>query len=106
MMSKQEKAEELIRAKQLIDECKYDEADHLIKNFEEKAQRVCKGYPPGDAVELVEWVKERLIIPAREWQALLEAIDIEQGRAREQWLPQAAKKLVRLQYLPKWCFLI
>jgi len=35
-MSKQEKAEELIRAKLLIDECKYDEAIYLIKDFEEK----------------------------------------------------------------------
>ena len=31
-----EKPEELNRAQQLIDECKLDEADQLIKNFEEK----------------------------------------------------------------------
>ncbi|MHA1242442.1 MAG: tetratricopeptide repeat protein [Promethearchaeota archaeon] len=30
------KPQELILAKRLIDECKYDEADQLIKNFEEK----------------------------------------------------------------------
>ncbi|MFW9999336.1 MAG: tetratricopeptide repeat protein [Candidatus Hodarchaeota archaeon] len=33
-----DKPEELIRAKQLIDECKYDEADQLIKNFEERGR--------------------------------------------------------------------
>ncbi len=33
---KKDKPEDLIRVKQLIDECKFDEADQLIRNFEEK----------------------------------------------------------------------
>ena len=32
------KSEELIRAKQLIDECKLDDADQLLRNFEEKGE--------------------------------------------------------------------
>ena len=36
LFKKKDKPEELIRAKQLIDEYKLDEADQLIKNFEEK----------------------------------------------------------------------
>ena len=36
IFKKKDKPEELIRAKQLLDECKLDEADLLISNFEEK----------------------------------------------------------------------
>ena len=36
MIKNLEKPEELIRAERLIDDCKIDEADQLIRNFEEK----------------------------------------------------------------------
>ena len=36
IVKKKEKPEELILAKQLIDECKFDEAHQLIRNFEER----------------------------------------------------------------------
>jgi len=45
IFKKKDKPEELIRAKQLLDECKLDEADLLISNFEEKG-----GHPLHDIV--------------------------------------------------------
>jgi len=38
IFEKEDKPEELIRAKQLLNECKLDEADLLISNFEEKGE--------------------------------------------------------------------
>ena len=40
LSEKKDKPEELIQAKQLIDECKLDEAEQLIKNFEEKGGHI------------------------------------------------------------------
>ncbi|HKP98540.1 MAG TPA: DEAD/DEAH box helicase [Fibrobacteria bacterium] len=43
----------------------------VIAGFEAKARRLAPGYAPQDAGELVEWAKERLLIPWDEWRALL-----------------------------------
>jgi ATP-dependent Lhr-like helicase len=43
----------------------------VIDGFESKAQRLAPGYAPQDAGELVEWAKERVLIPWPEWRALL-----------------------------------
>jgi ATP-dependent Lhr-like helicase len=43
----------------------------VIADFEAKAQRLAPGYAPQDASELVEWAKERLLIPWAEWLRLL-----------------------------------
>ena len=43
----------------------------VIADFEAKAQRLAPGYAPQDASELVEWAKERLLIPWTEWLRLL-----------------------------------
>ncbi|MCP4200441.1 MAG: DEAD/DEAH box helicase [bacterium] len=48
-------------------------AESLLTEFEGKLQRTHPGYAPRDALELVEWVKERWLVPEREWRALLEA---------------------------------
>ncbi len=45
----------------------------LAKELEEKLQRLRAGYAPATPLELLEWLKERLLIPAAEWQALLGA---------------------------------
>ena len=60
--------------------------------FEAKAQRNAPGYAPRDADELAEWVKERVLIPASEFAALLDAADLAQPtavmrlrRGRREW---------------------
>ncbi len=44
------------------------------KQFELKCQRLSPGYAPQTSRELLDWVRERLIIPFREWECLLNAM--------------------------------
>lgn len=67
----------------------------VVREFEEKRQRLRKGYLPTDSLELVEWVKERRVIPESEWECLLEKINNEIENA-ESVLSQSAKRLIRL----------
>ncbi len=46
----------------------------LIDTFQEKLHRIAPGYSPGSPVELLEWIKERILIPEDEWKRLLSAI--------------------------------
>ncbi len=43
----------------------------VIRDFEAKAQRTAPGYAPQGSLELVDWVKERALIPWPEWIRLL-----------------------------------
>lgn len=47
----------------------------LIESLEAKLQRTAPGYSPRSADELLDWLKERFIIPEPEWQALLAAME-------------------------------
>ena len=67
-----------------------------VDEFVEKRQRVHPGYAPDSPVELLEWVKERLLIPWPEWRALLDRMagageDFVQGM-----LDSIGSKLARL----------
>ncbi len=46
----------------------------LIETLETKLQRTAPGYAPRSADDLLDWVKERSLIPEPEWQTLLSAI--------------------------------
>jgi ATP-dependent Lhr-like helicase len=46
-----------------------------VRRFQEKIQRNYPGYSPHTPVDLIEWVKERVLIPGKEWQALMEAFE-------------------------------
>ena len=59
----------------------------IVAEFEAKMQRTADGYAPRDDEELAEWVKERVLIPAAEFDALLAAT----GRER----PAAVRELAR-----------
>lgn len=65
----------------------------MIRAFEEKRQRVSPGYSPGSARDLVDWVKERVLIPAGEWEELCAAIQRDHKEG-EDVLKGAAGKLV------------
>jgi len=49
--------------------------ENLIETFNGKIQRTAVGYTPDNAVELLEWVKDRLLIPYEEWLDLKNAIE-------------------------------
>jgi ATP-dependent Lhr-like helicase len=43
----------------------------LVETFQARQQRLVEGYSPADEIELIEWVKERSIIPEDEWLVLI-----------------------------------
>lgn len=49
-------------------------SEALLTSFREKIHRLAPGYAPDSPEELLQWVRERLYIPAAEWQELLNAI--------------------------------
>ena len=67
----------------------------LIEQFELKRQRLSPGYAPATARDLVDWVRERLLLPEPEWQALMDAIRRDGHDARAV-AGAAAARLVRL----------
>ncbi len=46
----------------------------IMSLFEEKRQRLFAGYAPQSGRDLLDWVKERILIPIAEWKQLLAAI--------------------------------
>jgi len=66
-------------SRKLLDEVLYSSqlrpriAQHLARELEERLQRLKAGYAPTTPVELLDWLKERLLIPTAEWETLLAA---------------------------------
>ena len=65
----------------------------VIAQFEAKRRRLAPGYAPGTPRDLLDWVKERLLIPQEEWQVLLAAIERDHGLAEAEILQGLEKKL-------------
>ncbi len=72
----------------------------VAMQFEQKSLRLMAGYAPTDSEELVEWLKERLLIPEAEWQALLRLMAGESDLAMDSLFRTIGSKVVRL-ILPK-----
>ncbi|MEO6097306.1 MAG: ATP-dependent helicase, partial [Fibrobacteria bacterium] len=78
----------------------------VIADFEAKSLRLAPGYAPQDAGELVEWVKERVLIPWNEWLALLPRCGIPQAQAEKPEKPEkpiktGAEDALRAAYLDR-----
>ena len=68
----------------------------LIRAFELKRQRLSAAYSPGSADDLLDWVKERTLIPESEWNALISAIRTDHNvDPRDEWTSLVGK-LVRI----------
>jgi len=72
-------------------------ADSLLSAFQEKIQRTAPGYAPSSAEELLQWTRERLFLPYREWQGLLAAIARDHGLTHSDLLPPIADRLYFLK---------
>ena len=72
----------------------------VVQQFEQKRQRLSPGYSPQTDRDLVDWVKERLIIPEPEWESLLNAIHNDHQLELDELLRSANDKLVRVN-LPR-----
>jgi len=66
-------------SRRLLDEVLYSShlrpriPKQLAEELEGRLQRLKPGYAPATPMELLDWLKERLLIPANEWQRLLDA---------------------------------
>lgn len=49
-------------------------SSELIEELQAKLQRTARGFAPETSAELLDWVKERLLIPAGEWEKLIEEV--------------------------------
>ncbi|MDQ8182822.1 DEAD/DEAH box helicase [Pelagicoccus sp. SDUM812005] len=50
----------------------------LVREFEEKRQRLAEGYAPSDALELKEWLRDRIAIVSLEWERLQAGVEVEE----------------------------
>ena len=71
-----------------------------IRRFEEKRQRLSPGYAPSPDRNLVDWLKERVVLPWPEWEKLMAAVARDRGMEEEgagalELAPEAAARLVR-----------
>ncbi len=70
---------------------------HIVARFEAKRRRLEPGYSPQSGRDLVDWVKERLLIPLAEWEELLEAMARDHGDETASLVEKVGGKLVCLQ---------
>ena len=75
-------------------------SDALIAHFESKAQRLSEGYAPGSSEELLEWIKERLFIPADEWRQLLAGIEREHALGVDEILGPIRDRVLERPHAP------
>jgi ATP-dependent Lhr-like helicase len=65
----------------------------LIRILDEKLKRTASGYAPASSAELLDWVKDRIIMPEPEWKQLAAAIRRDHDGNGAEWLRLEAKKL-------------
>jgi ATP-dependent helicase Lhr and Lhr-like helicase len=69
----------------------------LSAALEEKLKRTAPGYAPRSGADLLDWVKERVLIPAPEWQELKEAMDRDRGSSPDDRMTAIGEKIVSLR---------
>ncbi len=69
----------------------------LAARFQEKRQRLAPGYAPDSADELLQWLKERLVLPGPAWQDLLQAVTRDHRLDSEFLRHALAEKVVLLK---------
>ena len=87
----------------------------LVEQFRNKIQRTARGYAPHPGDDLVDWLRERVLVPAEEWRRLVAAISRDHHleasevvlsvaqQAARMTLPGAESEgFVALDSLPRW----
>ncbi|MGC1401601.1 MAG: ATP-dependent helicase, partial [Thermodesulfobacteriota bacterium] len=69
----------------------------LVETLEAKLQRTAPGYAPRSSEDLLDWIKERLLIPDPEWQELLKAIARDHGISADEAVASIREKIVSIQ---------
>ena len=69
----------------------------LVAMLEKKLKRTAPGYAPRSAADLLDWIKERVLIPAPDWQELKESMDWDRGSSTDDRLDSLKEKIVSLR---------
>lgn len=67
----------------------------LVTEFELKRQRLAPGYSPDSARDLLDWVKERILIPRPEWEQLIKAMERDHQIDIDDLFHRIGQKIVR-----------
>ncbi|HEX9113810.1 MAG TPA: helicase-related protein, partial [Nitrospirota bacterium] len=70
----------------------------VVRVLDGKLKRTAAGYTPGSALELLDWVKERLLMPEPEWKELAAAIRRDLDQDAGDWLLSESRKLFWLSW--------
>ena len=70
----------------------------LIHILDEKLKRTASGYAPASPGELLDWIKDRIIMPEPEWNQLASSIRRDHDSNAAEWLGLEAKKLAWLSW--------
>ncbi len=73
--------------------------DILIEELESKLKRTAPDYSPADSGELLDWIKERRLIPEKEWENILSACLRDHGLSKKELTEPISHKALRL-HLP------
>jgi ATP-dependent Lhr-like helicase len=69
----------------------------LVEELEARLQRTAPGYAPRSADDLLDWVKERLLIPETEWEVLLSAMERDHELQAPESLMSVRNKILSVQ---------
>jgi ATP-dependent helicase Lhr and Lhr-like helicase len=70
----------------------------LVRILDSKLKRTAPGYPPSVAIELLDWVKERLLIPEPEWKELAFSIRRDYEQDAGEWIASQSRKLLWISW--------
>ncbi len=87
---------DLIRELVLSSELRPKIRAEIAAELQEKLQRTAFGYAPRGGTELLEWIKERVVIPEEEWRKLLAACQRDHSQSAEELEAALEGKLSRL----------
>ncbi len=76
-----------------------------VAAFVLKRQRLVAGYTPRDDRDLVDWIKERVLLPLSEWEALREGIRRDHSETAEECLKAAGEKLFSMKVKEEYRFI-
>ncbi len=70
----------------------------VVAILDRKLKRTAPGYAPGSSMELLDWIKERLLVPEPEWKELAAALASEQGSIGQEWIEGQETKLLWMSW--------
>lgn len=72
--------------------------ENVFQMLKEKLHRTANGYSPSSSQDLMDWLKERLIIPEEEWQELIHAMKRDHGLEEKEILALPGIRAIRTRF--------